>query len=400
MPLYTALLVKSKFRGKPLSFNYKSILVNFQKHDFVGLGDAIIFSSLFKILKYRFPNAKLFLLTNKNNKHLEVLWREHSYVDDFLIHPPVSAWYFLQWLRFYYTLSKSNFDLAIIQAHKSVVNKVSGSWFPVDPFLTKICGIKEIIGYYDRWPQDIVFSKIINQFGLSEGKPLASIPHWSDIALEYAIAVGITFEDHQHAIQGHIKFTKMPLAHKGDLMIAINPGGDKNFNRRWPLENFKALCVSLHQIYNPVIVLIGGKDEEQMRDKLVDDVLAEASQVKIVNLVPKNLNETLNYIAQSMIFIGNDTGTTHLAAAQGETDIIAIFGPTDATYWGPQSVNRNHQIVTLDIPCRPCDLLYEPIGHKDCHLTSNKHQCLKGLPVNQVLDAVDVALRTKINTVI
>ncbi len=392
IPIFKGLLRQKRYTPPTLSYDYKKVLVNFQKHDFIGLGDAVIFSSLFKILKYRFPEAKLYLLTNAQNKHLNIIWKDHTYVDEFLVHPPLSPRYFFHWLAFYYKLTKSDFDLSIIQAHKSVVNKVRGSWFPLDPLLTYLCGIREIIGFYDRWPQDIVFSKIIDQFGLSGGKTLDNIPHWSDIAFEYAMAISLRPEDHSIALKKHVKFDWMKLPYDSKIMIAINPGGDKNFDRRWPLEKFKDLCISLSAKYDPIIFLVGGPDETDIRTNLVQAVLNERDNVKIHNIIAGSLNETLNYIGQSNVFIGNDTGTTHLAAAIDEPNIVAIFGPTDPTYWGPENLSSRHQVIALEIPCRPCDLLYDPVGHKDCYLTTNKHKCLRDLSTEKVLRAVENSL--------
>jgi ADP-heptose:LPS heptosyltransferase len=49
----------------------------------------------------------------------------------------------------------------------------------------------------------------------------------------------------------------------------------------------------------------------------------------------ENLYALAGWLARARIYIGNDSGITHLAAAVG-TPVVAIFGPTDPAVWGPR----------------------------------------------------------------
>jgi ADP-heptose:LPS heptosyltransferase len=67
------------------------------------------------------------------------------------------------------------------------------------------------------------------------------------------------------------------------------------------------------------------------------------------------------------LFVGNDSGVMHLAAAMG-CPVVAVFGPSSAVAWGPwwppagapPGDASPHRLVGLDLPCRPC--LYT--GHR------------------------------------
>jgi heptosyltransferase-3 len=48
-----------------------------------------------------------------------------------------------------------------------------------------------------------------------------------------------------------------------------------------------------------------------------------------------NLYELACWLARGRLYIGNDSGITHLAAAAG-TPVLAIFGPTDPEIWAPR----------------------------------------------------------------
>jgi heptosyltransferase III len=49
----------------------------------------------------------------------------------------------------------------------------------------------------------------------------------------------------------------------------------------------------------------------------------------------ENLHQLACWLASARVYIGNDSGITHLAAAVG-TPVVAIFGPTDAAVWAPR----------------------------------------------------------------
>jgi len=131
-------------------------------------------------------------------------------------------------------------------------------------------------------------------------------------------------------------------------IVAIHPGsGSKEKN--WPLENW----IELVSRSGP---LSGAKDERgHMREQLPMVVVAgeaDEAQVKQLEgawkdrdvLFAKNL--TLPHLAavlEHTIFVGHDSGISHLAAAAG-ADCILLFGPTDPHVWAPR--NKNVQIVT------------------------------------------------------
>lgn len=87
--------------------------------------------------------------------------------------------------------------------------------------------------------------------------------------------------------------------------------------KNWPLENFGQLARRLG-IAMPVYWCYGPNDPPG------DDA------VRI-----ENLYELACWLAKASLFVGNDSGITHLAAAVG-TPVLALFGPTDPAVWGPR----------------------------------------------------------------
>lgn len=94
-------------------------------------------------------------------------------------------------------------------------------------------------------------------------------------------------------------------------------GGPK---KNWPIERFRGVASKLERIM-PVRWCSGPEDPPL------------AGAVRIADLY-----ELARWLAAARLYIGNDSGITHLAAAVG-TPVLAIFGPSDPNVWAPRGPN-------------------------------------------------------------
>jgi heptosyltransferase-3 len=131
-------------------------------------------------------------------------------------------------------------------------------------------------------------------------------------------------------------------------IVAIHPGsGSKEKN--WPLENWIALFSRSDGFpttegerrrlgKRPSLVVISGEAEELQRAEL-------ERQFKNHNVrFAKNLPlPHLAVVLERSIFVGHDSGISHLAAAAG-ANCVLLFGPTDPNVWAPR--NENVQVLT------------------------------------------------------
>ncbi len=90
--------------------------------------------------------------------------------------------------------------------------------------------------------------------------------------------------------------------------------------KNWPLEKFRDLANRLERIM-PVRWCAGPQDPN----------LADAVRID-------DLYQLACWLARARLYVGNDSGITHLAAAVG-TPVLAIFGPTDPAVWAPRGPN-------------------------------------------------------------
>jgi ADP-heptose:LPS heptosyltransferase len=63
----------------------------------------------------------------------------------------------------------------------------------------------------------------------------------------------------------------------------------------------------------------------------------EALPSDIQSEIITNLYELGKFLSQARVYVGNDSGVTHLAAAVG-TPVMALFRTTDPRVWGPRGV--------------------------------------------------------------
>ncbi len=139
--------------------------------------------------------------------------------------------------------------------------------------------------------------------------------------------------------------------------------------KRWPY--YRELCNKLINL-GYIVVLIGGEYERKNFRK-------KGWPSKVINLMGRySLPETASILKQCDIFIGNDSGPAHLAAAVGIPTFV-IFGPTLISKNIP--LGRNVKTLSLGLPCSPCQ-------YTDRWNKCNDWQCMKQLTPEKVLKHV------------
>jgi heptosyltransferase-3 len=127
--------------------------------------------------------------------------------------------------------------------------------------------------------------------------------------------------------------------------IALHPGsGSKTKN--WPIEKWKKLADHLFSSGRTVLVIGGEADEERL------GVLETAWKDKPVRFVTNLVLPHLAALFETSLFIGHDSGISHIAAAAGAKSIL-LFGPTDPAVWAP----ANENVLVLRAPDRNLDSL-------------------------------------------
>jgi heptosyltransferase-3 len=109
-----------------------------------------------------------------------------------------------------------------------------------------------------------------------------------------------------------------------DGFVAIHPGSGSPA-KNWPTARYRELLAALAPP-RPWLVACGPADREA-----VDALRAEGEALVLEGVPARVLGAVL---AQSGLYVGNDSGVSHLAAAWG-APTLSLFGPTPAAQWAP-----------------------------------------------------------------
>lgn len=125
-----------------------------------------------------------------------------------------------------------------------------------------------------------------------------------------------TPEEHAHA--------RVWLDRLGPHFLAIHPGSGSP-RKNWPPDRFAAV-VSVVAAGRPWLLVEGPADAEAAKP------LADLPGAVHALEVPARVLGTI--LSRSGLYVGNDSGVSHLAAAFG-APVLALFGPTDSATWAP-----------------------------------------------------------------
>lgn len=330
-----------------------------------------MFTPCLRLLRQKFSEAEIVALTMFSASY-EVL-KDNSYLNDvilweFLIKPK------LQSLKFLCHLRKQKFDLSIMPfpAYRRTYNIVS--------FLV---GAKKRIAH--------CFSKgYLTQFTFLNTKaiPINEELHNAKNNLNLLTLLGINLSHDEPKLDlnpseddkrfAHTFLSSLQLSGK-DPIIGVHPGSihyRRARHKRWPKEKFASLCDRLITQYKAKILIFEGPSERGLAKEIAD--LMRNKPIIIANL---RLGQVMAIIKKCHLFIANNSGLMHIAAAMG-TPVVVIAGPTNPKWDGPWGVK--HRIVRKTLSCSPCytyTLPYFSCQRKD-------FACLYEVTVEEVLEKV------------
>jgi heptosyltransferase-2 len=144
-----------------------------------------------------------------------------------------------------------------------------------------------------------------------------------------------------------------------ERVIGISPGAANSRAKQWGPERFAEAAHTLAGSADVGIALFGSAGERE----LCEAMRAQLSRFHpAVNFAGRTrLAEFIETAAACHVFLTNDSGAMHVAAAVG-TPTVAVFGPTDAVATGPSGPRC--RVVREPVSCSPCLLRDCPIDHR------------------------------------
>ena len=321
------------------------------------VGDAVMTTPVLQAVRQHFPKAEIHLLAKS---WVTPIFEHSPRIDRLLSYD--SAGRHGGWagkLRLCRELRRLHFDLALLMQNAFEA-----------AFLAWGAGIPRRLGYKTD----------ARQLLLTHGVPVTSAckaGHQIDYYLGILNGVGIPIagrqlelflspEEHRralHLLEGWGMTLTRPL-------VGISPGATFGDAKRWLPDHYAALCRRLQRAFGAQILLFGAPAEAPIGERIVADLAQDC-----VNLCGKTrLREAMALIARCGLFVTNDSGLMHVAAAW-DIPQVAVIGPTNPVATGPS--NPRSRIVQAPTDCSPCLRSICPTDHR----------CMRRISVEQVFTA-------------
>lgn len=130
------------------------------------------------------------------------------------------------------------------------------------------------------------------------------------------------------AIYAEDRAPRLDVAAKRDPALAVLHPGSGSPRKNWPAERYLHLAQELESAGRTVVFCLGEADEAAAR--VVDPVWPAD---RVWRHPP--IEELARRLASAGLYVGNDSGVSHLAAAVG-TPVVALFGPSNPDLWAPR----------------------------------------------------------------
>lgn len=206
-------------------------------------------------------------------------------------------------------------------------------------------------------------------------EPLGVRPH---LKIHFQVHVSKANQSYLRDFVEHRK-----IAHS-QLVLGIGPGSIWK-TKRWMPERYAELASRLVENYRCKLFWFGSKDEAPLIKSIQGRMRGSLLERGICLAGETTLEQSIALMGRCEVFIGNDSGLTHLASGRG-CRVVVIYGSTTTSLgfepWGPHST-----VEVANLPCRPCHVH----GRNSCPLGHFK--CMEELTVDLVEGAVKRSVR-------
>jgi len=176
---------------------------------------------------------------------------------------------------------------------------------------------------------------------------------------------------------------------KKSLLVGFGVGAAESAkSRMWPKDRFAELANHLIKKYHAKIILIGNKEEKKYIDSLQSLIVNKNNSYNFSGLV--NVKEMFYLISLCKLFIGNDSGPMHVAAAQN-VKTVGLFGCNLPVRFAPFGKN-NYSIYKKNNQKACINVHKGQVG--ECKF-GKENACVKKIQVQDVLEVVDGSIKKK-----
>ncbi len=312
---------------------------------------------VFPILKKRFPNAKITVLVGEEGK---AILDHNPFVDQIIVFR--SNWFSrkkwqnpFEFFQVLTTLRKRRYDLGF-DLRGDLRNII----------LMTLAGVRYRVGYgiaggEGLLHQTSIYDQTLHQVELNLKLVTGEVIEKKKVRPQ----IYLTSEEKESAL----KKLKALGVQEGMRLIAMHPEAGYP-SKEWEAQNFRTLIEKILTDSQNTVLILGLSKARQ-----VADFFSESDRV--IDLVGQfSLREMIAALSCCDLFIGNDSGPSHIAQALGIPLVLIASGTNEYEKWGVWS--KSSTVLKYSVPCSPCQL-------KHCNVEG--HPCMSQISPDQVWQA-------------
>lgn len=322
------------------------------------LGDLVMATPVLADLRKRWPNARITAMCQTN---VAALLQHDPNIDEVFSYKKPNGWipHRPHWLIID-ALRKGQYDMGIL-----LTNSFSSAWW----FL--LGGVKNRIGYATNGrslllSKAVPLPKEIKKQHLVKTYKMLLNP--LDIPLSNSDPKLYVTPEEQEAAENLL--CGFGVVKGKNVLIGVNPGAAYGSAKCWPPERFRQLTEKLIKDPNAYVIYFGDPTGTPVVNEICKDFPSQ-----VINMAGKTtLRELLALINGCTVFLTNDSGPMHIAAAL-KVPLVAIFGSTSEIKTGPYGSGL---VIHKHVECSPCYKRVCPIDFR----------CMKRIESDEVYDAL------------
>jgi ADP-heptose:LPS heptosyltransferase len=344
-----------------------------------NLGDSLVTLPAFRLIKKAFPASRLTLLSSvdvKKPHHITVktVVADLGLFEDYVAFPLESGFLrgLLNKIKLVWKVRKAGYDAAVYLTTRNRPPETVRR----DMAFFEFCGIRQVYG------ADYARQNLIDE---TEPRPLRKINREGEFLVNCLISEGLVDPteplDWQFRVDVATQAESVRWLHENcgtafadQRLIAIAPGS-KWESKVWPEERYISIVKRLIKEKNVFPVIFGGREDKEKAERMI-----AAWQTGAIAAGALNIKQSAAALSRCRLYLGNDTGTMHLAAAAG-IRCVAIFSAIDwEGRWYP--FGDGHRIFREKVTCEGC---FSPV-------CAFNNECLTTIDSNAVEEACLQAL--------
>ncbi|MBS3105527.1 glycosyltransferase family 9 protein [Candidatus Woesearchaeota archaeon] len=355
-------LFKAKKNGNKLKID-KILVVQLW-----GIGETVLTLPSIEALRKDFPNAEVNVLATSRNKDVYFSNKNISRIITIKLNP----------------LSILGFVLKNVKKYDLVIDMEE--YLNISAIISFFAG-RRIIGYSHNSRAKLYDAKIKYNDRQHAAQTFLDLVRSLGIVYNFEKLPRLNFSKSDRNLVD--KFLKDNGIKSNDFVACVAPGAAESAKARmWPYDKYAELCDEIIAKHDVKIIFVGALNENEAIDNIQKKMDKKGKTINAAGKVA--LNQLFYLISKCKLFIGNDSGPMHVAAAQG-IKTLGLFGPNLPVRFGPYGKGNIGLYKGYNCEFSPCINVHK--GQvPDCLYPRNSNdyqKCMKNISIDDVLKEVE-----------